>query len=92
MIFLCQTIVQQNGLCMADMQITVRLRGESCTDCLVLALLQILFDDLFNKILGYGFVFHMILLYYAAGQPLTTVKTVTAFSLLKRHKSLSGIV
>ena len=34
---------------MADMQITVRLRGESCTDSLVLALFQILFDDLIQE-------------------------------------------
>ena len=52
-VFLCQAVIQQNGLCMPDMQITVGLRREAGLHMIIYALRQILVDLLLNKIPGH---------------------------------------
>ena len=41
-----------------DMQVSVRFRRETGADCLVFSLCQVLFYNLFNKVLGNYFFFH----------------------------------
>ena len=43
---------------MSDMQVSVRFRRETGADCLVFSLCQVLFYNLFNKVLGNYFFFH----------------------------------
>ena len=50
-IFLCQTIIQKNGLRMTDMQIAIRFRWKSGMNNLAVPFLDVLVNHLLNKIL-----------------------------------------
>ena len=49
-VFLCQSRIQDNGLGMSDVEISVGLRWESRLDMVIYALRQVFIDFLFNKI------------------------------------------
>ena len=53
----CSTEIQAEGLSVSDMQISVRFRGKSCYDLLVLAGCQVIVNDVMDKISGHVFIF-----------------------------------
>ena len=57
-VFLGKSVIQKNGFGMSDMEVSIRLRWETCLHMIVHALCQILLYGLLNKIFACSLIFH----------------------------------
>ena len=57
-VLLSQSIVQQDGFCMSNMQVAIRLRRKTGMHCVIHTFRKIFFYLNFNKILRYHFILH----------------------------------